>query len=220
MKFLERGDTRTSFIDMLISGQMNLFVIFMMALLLINPVTPKKDGMPPKAEYVMSMRWDKAVDCDVDLWVRGPSGKVVYWMQKDIDNMHLERDDTGTSNDTRVIEGKTYVNEDNTEHWVLRSIVPGEYTINVHLYRIGATCKKVVENGMTTIVTLSKVNPTYTDVKYKEIVLKKYWEETHAFRFKIAADGSIERVWEEPAELIQSKLAPNTAYQYMQGADQ
>jgi len=208
MKQFDRGDTRTSFIDMLISGQMNLFVIFMMALVLINPITAKKDGVETKAEYIITMTWPDDVDCDVDIWVRGPSGTIVWFRQRDADNMHLERDDTGTSNDSRVINGKTYITRSNTERWVLRSLVPGEYVVNAHLYRVGATCVQMVaKTGLPVRLVLSKINPLFNDVHLKEIVMEKPWEETHAFRFSIDQSGNPVRIWEEAIELVKTNLS-------------
>lgn len=192
---------------MLLSGTMNLFVLFMMALLMINPVQKKKDGIETKAEFVITLRWPDNLDCDLDLWVRGPSGDIVWWQNKDVGDMHLERDDTGDKNDTKIINGKTYANPDNSEHWVLRTLIPGEYVANVHLYRSSAECDGVMaKGGLNVDVNLQKLNPSFVDVKTTTLNFTHRLQELHAFRFRLSASGEVDRIWEEPVAIATPTL--------------
>lgn len=189
-------DTRTSFIDMLLSGQMNLFVVFIMALLLISP-TKKEDGnVKSKAEMILTIDWN-AGDCDVDLWVRGPDA-VVWWKNRDAGNAHLERDDTGDHNDK--LSG---INE---ESWVMRGIAPGEYVANVHMYRMDSSCK-----GNVVKAELRKLNPITTILKSASVKLDLPSQEDHLFRFSVDAVGNVTRIWDEPAIIAGKYVTPTTS---------
>lgn len=199
----DRVDTRTSFIDMLLSGQMNLFVIFMMALLLISPQKRDSGNVQTKAEFVITVTWADSIDCDVDLWVRGPNDKTAWWKNKDVGGMYIDRDDTGMANDTQVIDGVTYPNPTNEEVWSMRGVVPGEYVVNVHSYRAG---DHVACADLAVRVVLSKVNPSFSKVVDKTVILAKEGQEGHAFRFSVTPAGTVSRVWEEPVEIVSKHL--------------
>lgn len=208
MNLSDRFDTKTSFIDMLLSGQMNLFILFLMALALVNPKA-SKDGIPPKAEYILAMEWASGVDCDVDLWVRGPGGGVVWFRNKDTQGMHIERDDTGMLNDTYIVgaNGKTVMTTENIEHWVLRAVTPGTYTVNAHLYACRPSLQLAVgTNAIQVNFTLTKVNPLLSVVAQDMVVFDHVPQEKHAFRFEINHLGMVSRVWEEPASLVKMEL--------------
>jgi hypothetical protein len=187
----DRNDTRTSFIDMLLSGQMNLFVVFIMALLLVNPVTKKAGDVDLKAEYTIDVQWKDAAKCDVDTWVRTPTNDVIWWQAKDRNGVHLERDDIGTANDVNVV--------DNSERVVVRGSAAGEYVVNVHLYSTqgGTDCLP-----MPVVVKLVKLNPVSYDVITKSVVLNRKGDEAHAFRFKVDANQVRPRTWDEPVSLV------------------
>jgi len=204
-------DTRTSFIDMLLSGQMNLFVLFILLLFIVNPVAPKKDGIESKAEIVVSLKWPDKMDCDMDLWVKGPDGSVAWWNHKDAGLMHLDHDDTGRVSESVVMNGIEYTNEHNVEYWTLRGNVPGEFIVNVHFYRMSKDCS----TGVPVIVSLVKVNPVYTDIATKKLEFTNKGEEQTAFRFSLDATGNVTRTWDEPAEIVgdhiqQSQESPPT----------
>jgi hypothetical protein len=198
-----RYDTRTSFIDMLMSGIMNLFVLFILALVLISPSKKDEGGIKPKAEIMISAEWPTGIDCDIDLWVALPNGKTVWWKNKSTGLANLERDDTGILNDSDTSsDGSEIVNALNQENMVVRGIVPGEYVVNLHLYRHDQ-CVELAESGkLITTVKLYDINPTMRVVDGAEVVLSKSFQEEHVFRFHVSASGDIDRVWVEPKNIV------------------
>lgn len=191
---------------MLLSGQMNLFVVFIMALLLISPDKNDSGNVKSKAEVILTSTWPSSVDCDVDLWVRGPGGHVTWWKSKDNGGMHLERDDTGMSNDHLTLGGEDYASQTNEEQWVLRNAVPGNYVVNVHNYRVGPDCPASIDVR----VTLVKLNPVSVKKADRTVTLRKQGEELHLFRFTVENDGSVSRVWEEPAVIAGEFVSEST----------
>lgn len=200
MRLSDRFDTRTSFIDMLISGQMNLFILLVMAIVMINPER-EAGNVEVKAEMSMSVEWDPSLDCDVDTWVRGPDGKLVSYLSKDMGYMHLDRDDTGSANDT--VNGVTA--KLNVEYWTLRTSIPGEYTVSLYSY----ACRKdgiYVElkdiGELRVDVRLLKLNPALSVVVDTEAAFDHVYEEVHLFKFSLDADGTVTRTWREPTKLV------------------
>ena len=68
---------RTAFIDLLFNVLIGFVFMFILAFLLINPISKKKD-IEEKAEYVITMTWPKHLDDDLDLWLETPDNKIVY----------------------------------------------------------------------------------------------------------------------------------------------
>tara|TARA_B100000700_G_C14985382_1_gene828556 strand:- start:403 stop:1008 length:606 start_codon:yes stop_codon:yes gene_type:complete len=84
--------------------------------------------------YVMIVAtWPESYSDDVDLYVRGPDGSVVFFRNKDTEYMHIDRDDLGALGDgtpeafsDRVLTNREIV--------TVRKKVTGEYIVNAHLY--------------------------------------------------------------------------------------
>lgn len=76
--------------------------------------------------YAVTLVWPEKCNADLDLYVRQPSGEIVYFSHANGTAAHLEHDDLGTLG--------AYVDEDNFERIVLRAAEPGEYVANVHVY--------------------------------------------------------------------------------------
>jgi len=84
--------------------------------------------------YIMIVAtWPESYTDDVDLYVRGPDGSVVFFRNKDTEYMHIDRDDLGSLGDTRRedFEEHTYTNR---EIVTVRKNMQGEYIVNAHLY--------------------------------------------------------------------------------------
>ncbi len=201
-------DTRTPFIDLLLNLAATLFLMLFVQSLLVNIITKKQDGIQMNAQYMITAEWPKEVNCDVDLWVRDPALGVSWYRQKDVNLMHLERDDLGAVNDTVWIDGKMLVNPENKEYWVLRGLIPGEFTVNLHLYscsRNDASNTHLPTGFKADVpvkVQLQRVNPTLVMNKDVTVVLERVWDEKTVFRFTLDADGTITSSNEVPAKLI------------------
>ena len=66
----------TAFIDLLFNIIVGVAFLFMIAFLLINPVS-KKNDVESKADYLIILTWDNKSHDDIDLWIRDPVGKVM-----------------------------------------------------------------------------------------------------------------------------------------------
>ena len=84
--------------------------------------------------YVMIVAtWPESYSDDVDLYVRGPDGSVVFFRNKDTEYMHIDRDDLGALGDGTPEEFSDRVLT-NREIVTVRKKVVGEYVVNAHLY--------------------------------------------------------------------------------------
>lgn len=157
------------------------------------------EGIKKDAEYVINAVWPSDMDCDVDLWVQDPNGNAVWFNRKDLDIMHLERDDMGLRND--IVKDRAgnvigSVNK-NGETWVLRGIMSGEFYVSVHLY--SCRFQKVsfvpmpigypVEVPVT--VELIKLNPSYRLLVTEKVTFQRVWEEITPFNFTLGPDGEL-----------------------------
>ena len=122
------------FYDMLFNLLIAFVFCFIVALLAMNPKALKAGDIPAKAEFIVTMSWPDYNPDDIDAWVQGPSGDLVWFRNREAGLMHLDRDDRGMSNDTIVVNGKTIVNPLNQEVVTIRGIAPGEYVVNANYY--------------------------------------------------------------------------------------
>jgi len=185
----------TAFIDLLFNIIVGVAFLFMIAFLLINPVS-KKNDVESKADYLIILTWDNKSHDDIDLWMRDPVGKIMSFKSKDVGFMHLDRDDLGNRNDTIQTPLGPVVHPENKEIVTLRGFVQGEYIVNVHMYRR--------TDGLATtevIVQLDKVNPLFKTIVIKRVKLGLSGDEKTAFRFKLDKDGEVVEVNELPAKL-------------------
>ena len=121
----------------------------------ISPVKKKKE-IEQKAEYVITVTWPGELSDDIDSWLEDPSGKVMYFRKKEVGLMHLDRDDLGSLNDTQFVPGIGMVNyPHNREITTIRGIMPGEYVLNVHLYRK----RRKGDYPIPVTVLIEKLNP-------------------------------------------------------------
>lgn len=191
-------DFRTAYIDLLLNVLTGIVFIFLLTTLMIQ--SKKEDeGIKKDAQYVIVAEWPADMDCDVDLWVQDPNGEAVWFNRKDFGIMHLERDDLGFRNDFVKDKGGNIIAEvdKNSETWVLRGVMPGEFYATVHLYSCRVNKLSFVPLPIGYLidvpvkVELVKLNPNYTVVATEIVNLKKIWQELTAFNFTLDADGSV-----------------------------
>lgn len=194
-------DFRTAYIDLLLNVLTGIIFLFLMTTMLIQ-AKKQDEGVKRDAQFIINATWDQNIDCDVDLWVQDPNGNAVWFNRKDLDIMHLERDDMGFKNDYIMDKIGRIIGRvsGNGETWVLRGIMPGEFYVSVHAY----SCRYAT-NGFVPMpvgapidlpvkVELIKVNPTFTTVKTETVTLTKIWEELTAFNFTLDADGNVTNI--------------------------
>jgi hypothetical protein len=185
------------FYDMLFNMLIAFVFCFIIALLAMNPKALKAGDIPSKAEYIINVSWPDNNPNDIDTWVQGPTGNMVWFRAREAGLMHLDRDDRGMTNDVIVINGKQIVNPLNQEVVTIRGIEPGEFTVNAHYYDS--------KDGRPVEVTASiiKVNPRAEVVYYGQINLARKGEEGTLVRFTVLPDGTVVNVNTLPKSLVQ-----------------
>ena len=179
-----RSRSFLSFIDFLFILLLAFISMFILALLLINPVT-KKSEIERKAEYIITLEWDRKSKDDVDLWVEDPGGNILSFRNKTAGFMHLDKDDLGQINDIITLpNGSTQVILLNREVASLRGWIKGEYIVNVHMY------SKRGEMPTNIVVTAIKVNP-YKILFEDKLVLSQKGQEETVRRFTLNTEGAL-----------------------------
>lgn len=180
-----RYNSNLAFNDMLFNMVLGFMLLFVLALILINPITKKAD-IPAKAEIMMILEWEDEAQDDIDIWVLGPGmDRPLSFQNKHSGYMHLDRDDLGRTTDTIKINGKTKVIYTNREVVTMRGVQEGDYFTNLHVYsRNGNT------DDLKVTLTLIDVNP------YKEVFVIPFTVTTKGEVIKVPAfsvdkDGNI-----------------------------
>src|SRR5215213_2829120 len=115
------------FRDMILLTLGALFVVAALMFPHLNPEARKAEAAGvPAGNVMVELSWPDALDADVDLWVQAPGDLPVGYSNKGAAVFNLLRDDLGHQVD---LSGRNY------EVSYGRGIVPGEYTVNAHLYR-------------------------------------------------------------------------------------
>lgn len=180
----EKFRSAFGFTDLLFNLSLGFAVLFAISIFMVNPITKKQSPIIKKAEVIITMEWDRDSSNDMDLWVRGPSGNIVSFLNREAGLMNLEKDDLGTSNDTQLIDGKLFTLHLNREVITLRGIVPGEYIVNVHSY-------KKTDLGINKIdIEVIKLNP-YKIFSKRTIEILRQGEEVTLIRFTLDKKGNV-----------------------------
>ncbi len=194
-----------AFTDLLFNALLGFVVMFMLAFLLINPIA-KSGAIDPKAEFLITLSWPDGRPEDVDLYVEDPTGALVWFRNREAGLMHLDRDDLGLRNDVVEIAGRLIVNPINQETVSIRGILPGEYVVNVHLYRAES------DQPVPATVKIEKLNPAVQLLFAGAVTLTVQGDERTAARFSIGADGRVLDVNRLPKRLVPlRRLAANPA---------
>ncbi len=127
-------------------------------------------------EIMVEVRWPDDHDADVDLWVQAPGDVPVGYSNKGGAIFNLLRDDLGNRFDATGL---------NYEVAFGRGVPPGEYTVNLHLYRNPAG---VLPVPATVVVSVkSDEGKVSRQILASEVELKRVGQELTVFRF--ALDG-------------------------------
>jgi len=196
--FTAERDQFDVFTDLLFNALLGFVFMFLIAFMLINPIsdTGKVD---PKAEVLITVTWPDGHPDDIDLYVEDPNGGVVWYHVKEAGLMHLDRDDRGNYRDTITVDGKKINNPLNQETVTIRGIIPGEFVVNIHHYLANGTDDVPVE------VKIEKLNPEVTLVFYTTLQLDHKGQELTAARFTMDEDGQISDVNRRPKTLVRSR---------------
>ena len=173
-----------AFVDFLFILLLAFISMFILALLLINPV-PKKSEIERKAEYIITLEWDDKSHDDIDIWIEDPVNNILSFRNKVAGLMHLDKDDLGQINDVIYLpDGTRQVVELNREVVAFRGWIKGEYVVNVHMYT------KRSDGDASVKVTMLKINP-YKLLWEENILLVQRGQELTVRRFTLNLQGDI-----------------------------
>ncbi len=176
-----------------------LLALGFLALLLIlvlhlNPKAKKTNDttIPVVENVIIEVTWPPEFDIDVDTWVQAPGDVAVGYSNKGGVSCNLLRDDLGHQGDLTGI---------NYENVRCRGILPGEYTVNVHLFRntpgvypvpvmVVVSSRPLGDDGSKDNTKVSKTKQILA-TKPKDLELQHYGEELTVFRFQLTEDGEL-----------------------------
>lgn len=190
-----RNDPGVAFTDLLFNALLGFVLMFVLAFLLINPVA-RSGAVDPKAEFLITLAWPDGRLDDVDLYVEDPTGNLVWFRRREAGLMHLDRDDLGEAGDVLEVDGLSIRNPLNQEVVTIRGILPGEYVVNVHLYRARE------EQMVPATVKIEKLNPKVEVVFYGTSELFRQGDERTLARFTIRSDGRVHGVNRLPKAVV------------------
>ena len=184
-----RGDPNlqmpVSFLDVLLNSL--LMIIFVFYLMPVSDEKEKKKD-PQKFEdlYRITLTWNDEVDDDVDIYVADPADNLVFFRTREKGLMYLDHDDRGMGSDTTVgPDGQPITIKHNEESVVIRGIMVGEYTVNVHMYR------KTSTGPLEVTASLYQLKGADTKILEKKVILEKNGDEKTAFRFTMDENGAM-----------------------------
>ena len=175
-----------AFTDLLFNILIGFAFLFIIAFILINPITEDAQ-IKAKAEFMVIMEWDDKSNYDIDLWMQDPLKTIVGFPNKESGWLHLDKDDLGASNDTVTMRDGTiktvYLNR---EIMTVRGIAAGEYIVNIHLY----STKGQNTGPMPVHVSIMKINP-YGEIYNGITTLNINGQEETVQRFTVNARGEV-----------------------------
>lgn len=146
--------------------------------------------------YAIVASWPDASKDDVDLYVKDPSGTIIYFSKPTAELMHLEYDDRGDLGDKAMTSTGEVKVALNRERVIIRGAMAGEYVVNVHMYG-----KR--DAGPTTVtVRLFLLRGDDTEVAMRERVLAGDGDEATAFRFTLTPDGELAGTSDLPVTMV------------------
>lgn len=174
---IDEGGSDTVFRDVILLALSGFVAVVLLLLPHLNPPLEAKES-PPPGNVVIELHWPAEIDADVDLWVEAPGDRAVGYSNKGGRLFNLLRDDLG-----RFLD----ITEINYEVAYSRGVIPGEYIINVHMYRLSAQMTPVP----VTIVASIKKNQTdrLRRIAITKLVMAHAGEEKTAIRFSMDQDG-------------------------------
>lgn len=173
-------------VDVCINLVLVFAVLLRLSVVMIN-AEQQKNHVNSHAAFLVKMSWPGESNDDVDLYVADPLNEIVYFRQKQIGLMSLDRDDTGRQqNMVTLPDGRVVQSQFNEEQVSIRGIIEGEYIVNVHMYRKSDNHPTKVE------VTLFKSTAGEDMEVHKQVVtLSAERQEETAFRFTLIKGGGV-----------------------------
>ncbi len=181
--FEASDDESTVFRDVVMLALAGFVSLVLLMLPHINPkAEAAADQSEPPGNVIVEVRWPDSIGSDVDLWVQAPGDVPVGYSNKGGALFNLLRDDLGDVMDATGL---------NYEIAYSRGLAPGEYTVNLHLYRDSA---HVVPIPVTVVVSAKgDQDVSARQLLSTRIELTREGEELTALRFRLDAAGNLEQ---------------------------
>ncbi len=178
----DEDDSGTVFRDVIMLALAGFVAVVILMLPHLNPPGAKQseDSEPP-GNVIVEIRWPDEIDADVDLWVEAPGDVPVGYSNKGGLVFNLLRDDLGKRADATGM---------NYEVSYSRGIPPGEYAVNVHLYRNVANIYPIP----VTVVTSVKRNAQESarQLLASKVELTREGQEITVYRFELDEYGRLQ----------------------------
>ena len=177
----EEDASGTVFRDVVMLALAGFVVLVIMLLPHLNPPgTKTADATTPPGNVIIEVRWPDETDADVDLWVQAPGDVPVGYSNKGGAVFNLLRDDLGKRADVTGLNYETSYS---------RGILPGEYAVNLHLYRNPSNAYPVP----VTVVTSVKqgADDAARQLLASKVLLAREGEEMTVYRFGLSAAGAL-----------------------------
>ena len=177
----EHDDAGIVFRDLITLALCGFVVCVVLIMPHINPpVTKTAQDTDPPGNVIVEVRWPDELDSDVDLWVEAPGDVPVGYSNKGGVIFNLLRDDLGKRADATGM---------NYEVSYSRGIMPGEYTVNLHLYRNTAGVFPIPVTVVTSVKKSAKESARQLLASHIELV--REGEELTVYRFKLSEQGDL-----------------------------
>jgi hypothetical protein len=198
----------TAYTDVLFSTLGAVLFLLAVFAIMVNPPVSGSKAPPPKAEFLVTLNWDKNRDVDLDLWLE-QDDCVVYYHVRECPNISIDRDSLGFSSNRKKLPDGSFAVSDNQEIIAIRAIMPGDYIAAVSYFagkdEYGATYPPLmatVEAAIDATVELTKINPAVQSLVKTTLHLVKVKETQNAIAFHINPDGTAEIQELPPTDMI------------------
>jgi hypothetical protein len=175
------GGSSTVFRDVIMLALVGFVALVIIMLPHIQPPGAKTTGeITAPGNVIVEVRWPDEVDADVDLWVQAPGDLPVGYSNKGGAVFNLLRDDLGKRSDVTGLNYETSYS---------RGILPGEYTVNLHLYR---NPSKTYPVPVTVVTSVKRdANRNSKQLLASEVLLVREGEEVTVYRFRLTDAGDL-----------------------------
>jgi hypothetical protein len=171
----------TVFRDVVMLALVGFVAMVIMLLPHLNPPGARTaDDATPPGNVIVEVRWPDEIDADVDLWVQAPGDVAVGYSNKGGAAFNLLRDDLGKRADVTGLNYETSYS---------RGILPGEYTVNLHLYRNPSNTYPVPATVVTSVK--QSANQAARQLLASKVLLVREGEETTVYRFRLTEAGDL-----------------------------
>jgi hypothetical protein len=180
--FEPTDDDGTVFRDVITLALAGFVALVLLILPHINPeARASASQSEPPGNVIVEIRWPDSIASDVDLWVQAPGDIPVGYSNKGGALFNLLRDDLGDLLDATNL---------NYEIAYSRGLAPGDYTVNVHLYRNAARVSPIPVSVVVSVK--GAVQDSARQILSTTIDLTREGQEMTALRFRLEADGGLE----------------------------